>query len=38
MPEIVTSMIKMFADDTKIFAEWKNDEDREKLQRDLESM
>ena len=38
MPEIVTSMIKMFADDTKIFAECKNDEDREKLQRDLESM
>ncbi len=38
MPEIVTSMIKMFADYTKLFAECKNDEDREKLQSDLESL
>ena len=38
MSEIVTSMIKMFADDTKIFAECKNDEERKKLQRDMEYM
>ena len=38
MPEIVTNMIKMFADDTKIFAECKNNEDRIRLQEDLESL
>ena len=36
MSEIVINMIKMFADDTKIFAECKNNEDRIRLQEDLE--
>ena len=38
MPEIVTSMIKMFAEDTQISAECKNNEDRIQLQDDFESL
>ena len=36
MPEAVTNMIKMFADNTEIFAECKNNEDRIRLQEYLE--
>ena len=31
-------MTKIFVDDTKIFAECKNDEEREKLQKDLSAL
>ena len=38
MPEVVTNVIKMFADVTKIFAECKSNEDRTRLQDDLDSL
>ena len=38
MPEIVHTMIQMFADDTKIFWEIKHAHDRDQLQHDLKAL
>ena len=38
LPQVVESRVALFADDTKVFREIQSDEDREKLQQDIDEL
>ena len=38
LPQVVESRVALFADDTKVFREIQSDEDREKLQQDIDKL
>ena len=38
LPQVVESRVALFADDTKVFIEIQSDEDREKLQQDIDEL
>ena len=38
MPDCVNAPVCLFADDTKMYTETKNEEDKENLQKDLDSL